>query len=814
MSELNKNKYLDFSGLQTYDGLIKGLIESNRQQLAASISELNAKIGNLDVEGSDDKTLADIVSDIYASIDGILAKQGKLDEKDAEIEAKITEEIAKVVGDSEEMGEGVTLMTLVEIANNLKSISDSVSKNTQDITDVTNRVTAVEEAVEKLGDLGDGNTLGDLVSDITKNTQAIEILTGEGEGSVKKAAADAQAAAEATAAADAAEKAAAAETAAKGYADSLVKDAEGKSLFDEVGAAAQALADAKADAASLYQVKGDYEAAGAAAQALDDAKEYAEKLTNIYDAAGSAADALDDAKEYADGLAGNYDAVGSAADALDDAKEYADGLAGANASAISGLTDRIGTLEGLSYASDVKYEDGYINLYDATGAKIGAGFDASPFIVDGMLESVEFVDDSDSDALNTTLRFTFNTDGGKREIDVDFSDYVDTYHGDNSSITLDSNTNTFSVKEVAATKTKTVATIPVAGGPLEDLLKNAGITEIAAGSSIEDVLFSLICKELWAKTLTFSEGTVASSISQPTFTLTNSGKTVEVGTKCTISDITMGAATPSVSKNRTYSGFTYGYSESNNNTQESTNTSITAGIDVAAALNEGNYTMTRDYTQFNGASDDSATANADASQVKLSGAELTVSYVGANSVKVTVGGPTASATFASMPVYYACSNLKKTKDAAKDSEGQYKSDAKDAKKVTSSAASNSKTLTVTGARAFWTGSVKTALTEFTSATVRAAGESDDNHLNVTLGTSVPATITAKGGDAQVIIATQKEVTKVTSENQINADVFGNFTHRSITIEGANGFTGISYHVYEWTPANPFAKDDKLTITYK
>ena len=790
MSELNKNKYLDFSGLQTYDGLIKGLIESNRQQLAASISELNAKIGNLDVEGSDDKTLADIVSDIYASIDGILAKQGKLDEKDAEIEAKITEEIAKVVGDSEEMDEGVTLMTLVEIANNLKSISDSVSKNTQDITDVTNRVTAVEEAVEKLGDLGDGNTLGDLVSDITKNTQAIEILTGEGEGSVKKAAADAQTAAEATAAADATSKANAAETAAKGYADSLVKDAEGKSLFDEVGAAAQALADAKADAASLYQVKGDYEAAGAAAQALDDAKEYAEKLTNIYAAAGSAADALDDAKEYADGLAG------------------------ANASAISGLTDRIGTLEGLSYASDVKYEDGYINLYDATGAKIGAGFDASPFIVDGMLESVEFVDDSDSDALNTTLRFTFNTDGGKREIDVDFSDYVDTYHGDNSSITLDSNTNTFSVKEVAATKTKTVATIPVAGGPLEDLLKNAGITEIAAGSSIEDVLFSLICKELWAKTLTFSEGTVASSISQPTFTLTNSGKTVEVGTKCTLSDITMGAATPSVSKNRTYSGFTYGYSESNNNTQESTNTSITAGIDVAAALNEGNYTMTRDYTQFNGASDDSATANADASQVKLSGAELTVSYVGANSVKVTVGGPTASATFASMPVYYACSNLKKTKDAAKDSEGQYKSDAKDAKKVTSSAASNSKTLTVTGARAFWTGSVKTALTEFTSATVRAAGESNDNHLNVTLGTSVPATITAKGGDAQVIIATQKEVTKVTSENQINADVFGNFTHRSITIEGANGFTGISYHVYEWTPANPFAKDDKLTITYK
>ena len=276
MSELNKNKYLDFSGLQTYDGLIKGLIESNRQQLAASISELNAKIGNLDVEGSDDKTLADIVSDIYASIDGILAKQGKLDEKDAEIEAKITEEIAKVVGDSEEMDEGVTLMTLVEIANNLKSISDSVSKNTQDITDVTNRVTAVEEAVEKLGDLGDGNTLGDLVSDITKNTQAIEILTGEGEGSVKKAAADAQAAAEA-------------------YADSLAGN------YDAAGTAAglNAAMDTR-----MTDVEGDV----AALKAIDHDKLVADAVAAVVAGAESEFDTL---KEVAEWIAS--DTLGSAA---------------------------------------------------------------------------------------------------------------------------------------------------------------------------------------------------------------------------------------------------------------------------------------------------------------------------------------------------------------------------------------------------------------------------------------------------------------------------------------------------------------------
>lgn len=751
------NKYLDFGGLQKYDLLIKDFIAKGNDTLADKIDALTAKIGNIDVEGSDSKTLAEIVEDIYASIAEIVEKQGSLEDKDGELEGKINE----IIGDLESLEDSDAVMTLVEISNKLKAIEGSVSKNADDIAGVAERVSTLEGTIDDLKNLGGENGLVAVVDKVNANVAAIEKLNGEAdvEGSVKKAAADAQAAA--------------------------------------IEAAAAA-------AAELYQVKGDYEAAGAAADALDEAKSYVDgKVDGKFDEAGAAAQALADAKADAAELyqaKGDYESAGAAAQALVDAKAYVDAI---------------------SHASDVKYEDGFIKLYDADGAAIGKGFDASPFIVDGMIDTVDFVTDEQGNA-TTTLRFTFNidsadSDNNKKVIDVDFAKYVDVYKGDNTSIVLDSASKTFSVNEVAATKTKTVESIPVAGGPLAKLFEKAGInvSDIAAGSSVEDVLFSLLCKELWAQTLTFSEGTVASSIAQPSFTLENSGKTVEVGTKCALSEITMSAATASISKNRTYSGFTYGYSAANDNAQDSANTSITAGVDVAAALNEGNYTMSRDYTQFNGASDDSATANADASQVKLDGAELTVSYVGSNSVKVTVGGPTASATFAAMPVYYACSNLKKTKDAVKDSEGQYKSDAKDAKKVTSNAAaSNSKTLTVTGARAYWTGSVKTAMTEFTSATVRAAGESKDNHLTKALGTNVPATVTATGGDAQVVIATQKEITEVFSKNQIGANVFGNFNHHTVNIEGANGFTGISYHVYEWAPANPFDKDDILTITYK
>lgn len=815
------NKYLDFGGLQKYDTLIKEFIAKGNGTLADAIDALATKIGNIDVEGSDSKTLAEIVEDIYASIAEIVEKQGSLEDKDGELEGKINE----IIGDLESLEGSDAVMTLVTISNKLKALDDA---------NVVERLSAVEKTVADLGKIEGGESLGDIVNKVNANAEAIGTLKGDGEGSVKKAAADAQAAAIEAAAAGAAElyqvkgdyeTAGAAETAlgeAKAYVDGKV---DGK--FDEAGAAAAAQAAAIADAESKYQVKGDYEAAGAAADALDDAKEYADGLAVNYDASGSASKALEDAQAYVDGkVDGKFDEAGAAAQALADAKADAAELyqakgnyesAGAAAQA---LVDAKAYVDAISHASDVKYENGFIKLYDANGDVIGKGFDASPFIVDGMIDTVDFVTDEQGNA-TTTLRFTFNIDSAdsennKKVIDVDFAKYVDVYKGDNTSIVLDSASKTFSVNEVAATKTKTVESIPVAGGPLAKLFEKAGInvSDIAAGSSVEDVLFSLLCKELWAQTLTFSEGTVASSIAQPSFTLENSGKTVEVGTKCALSEITMSAATASVSKNRTYSGFTYGYSAANDNTQDSANTSITAGIDVAAALNDGNYTMSRDYTQFNGASDDSATANADASQVKLDGAELTVSYVGSNSVKVTVGGPTASATFAAMPVYYACSNLKKTKDAVKDSEGQYKSDAKDAKKVTSGASSNSKTLTVTGARAYWTGSVKTAMTEFTSATVRAAGESDVNHLTKALGTNVPATVTATGGDAQVIIATQKEITEVNSKNQIGASVFGNFNHHTVNIEGANGFTGISYHVYEWTPANPFDKDDTLTITYK
>lgn len=232
MSEIIKNKYLDFGGLKKYDELIKGLIAAGHKELADAIAALDAKLGSLEFEGSDDKSFAESINDIYAAIVDVVAAQDELGAKDAELEDKIN----SIIGDLESL-EGSTL----------SEIAAKLTQHTTDIAGIEGRVATLEGTIEDLKNLGGENGLVAVVDKVNANMTAIETLNGEGEGSVKKAAADAQAAAEATAA----EKATAAENAAKGYADSLVKDAEGNVLFDAAGAAAAAETAAKGYADSL-----------------------------------------------------------------------------------------------------------------------------------------------------------------------------------------------------------------------------------------------------------------------------------------------------------------------------------------------------------------------------------------------------------------------------------------------------------------------------------------------------------------------------------------------------------------------------------
>lgn len=234
---------------------------------------------------------------------------------------------------------------------------------------------------------------------------------------------------------------------------------------------------------------------------------------------------------------------------------------------------------------------------------------------------------------------------------------------------------------------KTTDAIPVAGGPLADLLNKAGINSISPDTSMQDLFVSLFTKELWPTNLVFKEGTVSAAIAAPSFTLSNTGL-VEVGATVTIGKTTLSAATMSTTA-RTYSGFTYGYSSSNDNTKDSSNTTITVNASNVA-LNSVNYTMKR---TTNG-SVENATANTNHAQVTLN-SKTFKAIEGTNTVKVDITGPTANATFASMPVYYACSNLGKTNE-------EHKTEPKYTTTKTSTIPSNSKTLNVTGVYPYYT----------------------------------------------------------------------------------------------------------------
>lgn len=332
---------------------------------------------------------------------------------------------------------------------------------------------------------------------------------------------------------------------------------------------------------------------------------------------------------------------------------------------------------------------------------------------------------------------------------------------------------------------KTTDAIPVAGGPLADLLNKAGINSISPDTSMQDLFVSLFTKELWPTNLVFKEGTVSAAIAAPSFTLSNTGL-VEVGATVTIGKTTLSAATMSTTA-RTYSGFTYGYSSSNDNTKDSSNTTITVNASNVA-LNSVNYTMKR---TTNG-SVENATANTNPAQVTLD-SKTFKAIEGTNTVKVDITGPTANATFASMPVYYACSNLGKTSE-------EHKSVAKDTVTKTSATPSNSKTLNVTGVYPYYTN--KDNITAFAKLALTT---------NKTLDVTFVAE-TASNKHAFKIPA-KFNVTKITLLNTLSGKYEDYSVSRfSVTTETINvQGTNVQYKVYTRNDGTNGSSSFKITF---
>ncbi len=356
----------------------------------------------------------------------------------------------------------------------------------------------------------------------------------------------------------------------------------------------------------------------------------------------------------------------------------------ADSSVVTALADSVAKLEGLTHASDVVYLDNFIYLVDAEGNKVGEGFDASEFVVDGMLDNVVLE--------GNNLKFTFNTDSGKQEVYVDFSKYVDAYHADEKSITLDSTTNTFSFKEADAEKIN-VNQIPVGGTPLADVLTAKGITSIDAGN-LQSVLEALFSQNVWAENPRRNVPTsLTTSMSAPSISFDKTG-TVEVGTSIVV---TASAKTASSSASITYDGFTYGWSKANDNTRDYEGNP--SSVSVTGTIKEGSdYKLSFVTNNGFGSAD-----IPDVAGNKLTGATL-VAAEGTNKVTVTATAPTFTATVPAQDEYYACSSLNKTDD----SHVVASTSATTIESTTKTAANNT---SVTGAYKLYVGYTDSAITD-------------------------------------------------------------------------------------------------------
>lgn len=223
---------------------------------------------------------------------------------------------------------------------------------------------------------------------------------------------------------------------------------------------------------------------------------------------------------------------------------------------------------------------------------------------------------------------------------------------DFSNMSFETTTNSTTVSE----------TIPVAGGPLSDLLIAKGITSINKDSNLQDVLLTLFCKEEFPSISISTSGTFTgkSGLNGTTITCKSGSTTlsnsalVEPGTKLKFT-VTQGSISGTYgSTSWSISGFKHGYSLDDDDTVDSTNNAVTHSWSVSGP-NNTSYTL--DAT-LNGTS-----KNASGSSTQTITFDEISAKIGNNTCSTTSKGTRQyTGTMEGFPTYYVVSNLGKTTD--------------------------------------------------------------------------------------------------------------------------------------------------------
>jgi hypothetical protein len=203
-------------------------------------------------------------------------------------------------------------------------------------------------------------------------------------------------------------------------------------------------------------------------------------------------------------------------------------------------------------------------------------------------------------------------------------------------------------------------TIQVTGTPLADLLNQAGITEIPADWTMQDVLQNMLCTEVYPTTSS-SKGTFTLNASAPTVTCSNSASVIAVGTTVNLT------VTPSVTSVKsqtasTVSGFENGYADTLGGTVNKS-TSLTSAFTGIAQKSGSTYSTVTTITGFTGATG-ATKSGASASDAAQSFTGVAIA-LGNNVIKAQETYPSWVGSIGAIASKYIVSNLGNTSESKK-----------------------------------------------------------------------------------------------------------------------------------------------------
>ena len=346
-------------------------------------------------------------------------------------------------------------------------------------------------------------------------------------------------------------------------------------------------------------------------------------------------------------------------------------------------------------------------------------------------------------------------------------------------------TQVLAVRSIDANATKLKNKIVVAGidGKLGAGNYQNG-DEIDAGTDIQTILQNILSKELYA-TPSNTIGTITASIDKPTVSLDNSG-TVEVGTL-----ITMNSAIVSDSKVATtpqkVEGMTYGYSIADDDTVDSTETTISKSWTTAAT--GGVYKMSATVAGFNAdATTHTQTTHATVTAKTMPQTVLGCAAEGSNTITVSATGDTFTGSVDGIDSVYHCSNLGHT-DAAKKTTAI----AAITDKV-SNAPTNSQTVTVNGKYKYFMGnSTAQVVSDLNSDSIRGLEISGWTTVNGTTTIKDENTIWESNGHSIVIACPNKYALDTVTDSMGN-DNKSLFSEKG-TVSVVTGSISTDYNVY-------------------